>query len=376
MNTPSASPRIAVQPSKPQLSKEQKRFNTLMEKLETRRALLQQWLAVWTPCEQIWACELIPLFKEQEENDVERVHLLDQANDRFRLNKKDRTTLQEIICELITGLLSAGHQGELKSLYLKYTGNDYDEDARQADERFRASLEETLGVELGDDVDLSSLDDLTDIIGEQIRARDEAAQGDRQPKKPSASEVRREQEQVESSQSVREIYRKLASALHPDREQDADERERKTSLMQRVNDAYANNDLLALLQMQMEIEQIDQEHVDSLSEKRLKHFNLILRDQLTEIEDEIHDRKMAIRERFIMEPDTDIRPKTVVAKCRKRVQLVNEHVQGMREELQLLSDPGELKDWLRYQRDLMMELDDFDEFIDMNGPDPFRDQFC
>ena len=39
MDAPSASPRIVSQPSKPRLSKEQKRFNTLMKKLETERAL-------------------------------------------------------------------------------------------------------------------------------------------------------------------------------------------------------------------------------------------------------------------------------------------------------------------------------------------------
>ena len=49
------------------------------------------------------------------------------------------------------------------------------------------------------------------------------------------------------SQSIREVYRKLAGALHPDRESDPQERERKTALMQRVNQAYAKNNLLQLL---------------------------------------------------------------------------------------------------------------------------------
>ncbi len=41
----------------------------------------------------------------------------------------------------------------------------------------------------------------------------------------------------QASLSVREIFRKLASALHPDREADAAERERKTVLMKRVSQA-------------------------------------------------------------------------------------------------------------------------------------------
>ncbi|MEE4105968.1 molecular chaperone DnaJ [Pseudomonas viridiflava] len=375
MTAPASSPRVVAQPSRPQLSKEQKKFNALMEKLETKRTLLQQWLEVWTTSEQIWNAELLPLFIQQEENDLDRLRLLDQAHDQFRLSKKDRTTLQEIIFELITGLMAQGREEELKQLYFKYTGNDYDDDEREAAEMLRASLEEKLGVDLGDDVDLNSPEDVIHLFGEHFKAEDEAAQVNREPKKPSASDIRREQEQAESSQSVREIYRKLASALHPDREQDATERDRKTALMQRVNDAYARNDLLALLQMQMEIEQIDQEHIDNISEKRLKHFNLILRDQLTELEDEIHDRKMMIRERFLMEPDTDIRPKTVIAKCTKRVDVVRDHVGHLRDELTLLTEPKSLKAWLKLQRDLAADYDDFDEFMDLNEPDPFRDLY-
>ena len=57
--------------------------------------------------------------------------------------------------------------------------------------------------------------------------------------------------------AVREIFRKLASALHPDRETDPGERARKTALMQRANVAYAANDLLGLLELQFEVDQID-----------------------------------------------------------------------------------------------------------------------
>ncbi|WP_341888453.1 hypothetical protein [Variovorax sp. YR752] len=46
---------------------------------------------------------------------------------------------------------------------------------------------------------------------------------------------------------MRDIFRKLASALHPDRETDAQQRKVKTALMQKANQAYAANDLLALL---------------------------------------------------------------------------------------------------------------------------------
>jgi len=62
-----------------------------------------------------------------------------------------------------------------------------------------------------------------------------------------------------ATQSIREIFRKLASALHPDRETDRKGREVKTALMLQVNRAYAGNDLLTLLELQ--IEQVDASHI-------------------------------------------------------------------------------------------------------------------
>ncbi|EGH20550.1 DnaJ domain-containing protein [Pseudomonas amygdali pv. mori str. 301020] len=365
MTTPPASPRIVAQPSRPQLSAGQKKFNTLMEKLETRRKLLQQWLVISTTCEKLWVEELVPMLSEQAENEITKLRLLDVAFDQFRLSKKDRATLLEIICVMTMSLMGGEHDEELKQLYLKYPGSDYDQDERLQKQLFKSSLEEELGVELGDDVDLNSIDDVTQHIEEKLREQAEQAQSTQQPKKPTASEIRREQEEAEGSQSLREIYRKLASALHPDREQDADERERKTALMQRVNEAYENDNLLALLQMQMEIEQIDQTHIDNITDKRLKHFNRILSEQLRELEDEIHDRKMLIREQFLMDPYEDIRPKTVNAKCAKQLKAIREHLDDAQDELDALTDPKSLKAWLRDQRDMAEMLERVEEFDDL-----------
>jgi hypothetical protein len=81
---------------------------------------------------------------------------------------------------------------------------------------------------------------------------------------------------MEPSQSVRDIYRKLASVLHPDRETDPTERERKTALIQRANQAYGRNDLLELLTLQIETEQIDAGALADIPEARLRHYNDVL----------------------------------------------------------------------------------------------------
>jgi len=86
---------------------------------------------------------------------------------------------------------------------------------------------------------------------------------------------------------VREVFRKLASTLHPDRETDQAERERKTGLMQQANQAYQHNDLLTLLTLQLQTEQIDDEHLAGLPDARLAHYNQVLREQLQTLQQEV-----------------------------------------------------------------------------------------
>jgi len=69
--------------------------------------------------------------------------------------------------------------------------------------------------------------------------------------------AQRDQAAQGGTRAVREVFRKLASELHPDRETDPAEHARKTELMQRVNQTYKAGDLLALLELQLSIEQID-----------------------------------------------------------------------------------------------------------------------
>ncbi|MGR6806406.1 hypothetical protein ACU6VI_08940 [Sphaerotilus natans] len=90
---------------------------------------------------------------------------------------------------------------------------------------------------------------------ERRRAQAEASRRTaRKGRKDQAERERRERHAGRGASagtaSLREVFRRLASRLHPDREPDAAERVRKTALMQQVNEAYAAGDLLALLELQ------------------------------------------------------------------------------------------------------------------------------
>ncbi|MFH7359883.1 molecular chaperone DnaJ, partial [Pseudomonas syringae pv. tagetis] len=80
--------------------------------------------------------------------------LLDQAFAQLRLSKKHRPTLLEIISVMTMSLMGGEHDEELKRIYFKYTGNDYDEIERVKNQMFKSSLDQKLCVKMGDDFDL------------------------------------------------------------------------------------------------------------------------------------------------------------------------------------------------------------------------------
>jgi hypothetical protein len=173
---------------------------------------------------------------------------------------------------------------------------------------------------------------------------------------------------------LREVYRKLASALHPDRETDADARECKTQMMQRVNQAYAANDLLTLLGLQLEIEQIDAAHLASATPQRVAHYNQILREQLTELEHELQHCTMQFRSLLGMGWDRSspiLLPATVDQHLSADIAMLQADVRELEQALVAFRDPKQL-------RAILMHYplgQDFDDFNDIEALDDLMGMF-
>jgi hypothetical protein len=170
-------------------------------------------------------------------------------------------------------------------------------------------------------------------------------------RKKSAKQIAKEAQQLaeeqQTSQSIRELYRKLASALHPDREPDSAERERKTALMQRVNQAYKQDNLLLLLELQLELEHIDQATINNISASRLKHYNKILKEQLRELEDEIYHTEGMFRAQFGIDPFTPLSPRTLMRHLVTDIAEMQRAIRGLKTDLLALQDIKKLKAWLK-----------------------------
>ncbi|MHA7602106.1 J domain-containing protein [Alicycliphilus sp. T452] len=365
------------------LSPQQKKFNTQVQRIAAQRELLTAWDEAATACRARHASEYAPLLATHHALLCELAQWLDTDASPRKLSKADRATLGEAIAALAAGLADSARdeatRAAMKALYNRYAQADFDAGQAEAEEAARTlartMAQEVFGLDL-EGVDLDSPEDIARHVDEQMRERQaqaerarEAHQAERRRKKPGARERKAQEEARQASQSVREIYRKLASSLHPDRETDPAERQRKTALMQRVNQAYAANRLLDLLQLQLEAEQIDPAHIASLGEERLKHYNRVLAEQLGELQREVRAVEDGLCEEFGLDPWRRHKPAKLMGHLRAGIQYLQADIQHLRQQIRTLrDDPAELKPWLKEQRAALREQDDFPgDLLDLMG---------
>jgi PIN domain nuclease of toxin-antitoxin system len=286
--------------------------------------------------------------------------------------KAERYTLSELVCDTAGALLHARNDDddgdeELKALFAKHAEVDFDTERQQMVRAMKDMTEAVTGLDLGDDEGIDTHADLFERMQQGLREREAAEESERDDqaarRRKNAAQQRREAEAQEATQSVREIFRKLASALHPDRETDAGQREVKTVLMQKVNQAYAANDLLTLLELQLQIEQIDAGHIANASAQRLKHYNKVLSEQLGELRAEVERLEMGFRIDFRLEAGWGLNPRKLGELLEHNVRQVRSELNQQQRDMRMLADRAAIKGWLKWQRQLLREHEfDFERF--------------
>ncbi len=361
--SPPATPlRIVPQSDALNLSKGQKAFNALIQKIEARRKELVDWQLATEAYHQKLTAEYLPLREAFANTQKDLLYALDQALDRHKLTRPEQRVVKALICDLAQELILVFDDGSLKPIYNKHSDTDFDEEELTAANNFRVAAEDMLGVDLGGDLDgrdvqgMSPRDIMAQIQAqmeamqaqefETARLREEARSQRPKTRKQQDREAKAKLEAQRTSQSVREVYRKLVSSLHPDREPDAAERTRKTVLMQRVNQAYDKRDLLKLLELQLELEHIDASSIAGLSEDRLKHFNKVLREQLAELEQEITQVEMPLRAQFRVSPYSALFAQDVIPLLQRDIAGMKQNIKHLKAELLVTMNLTAFKAWI------------------------------
>lgn len=278
------------------LTRAQRKFNNLVEKLKTQRYELSTWQKFRQNYQQEVADKYQPIVIKLRDKRLALMQLFDRAMDHKKLNKRERGKVKDILRHLIAQLLTDSPDPKIIELHDKYSDISYAEEQQHELKIMRSFASDTLGIDVSAYKGSETPAELAEWLKQQARRADsnsnvEHDSEESQERKKSTKTIERESRQQQAAEggtrAVREVFRKLASELHPDRESDPMEQVRKTELMQRVNQAYKAGDLLALLELQLKLEQIDATALAGLAEERLRHYIHVLEDQSRQLRDEL-----------------------------------------------------------------------------------------
>jgi hypothetical protein len=188
--------------------------------------------------------------------------------------------------------------------------------------------------------------------GKQDDRFDERRRKPKKSRKQSKRAAKEELDRADADLHLRSIYRELTRVLHPDRETDPEEQRRKTDLMGMVNAAYGRRDLMALLEIQLRIEQVSADKIREMTDARLSALSRVLKEQVPVLEAEW--RHIALR--FLAAVNLDYSgPLSEVA--------LERQLQGQLQDLKrtttlyaedlidIQKHPNGLRKWLNKQRD-------------------------
>jgi hypothetical protein len=282
-------------------------------------------------------------------------------------------TAKELVQDWLEAL-NAEADIELKNLIAQYFAGDEDENSTQMDalleQRLDESLLEILGKAAAAHVlrpGMSPAEKVAateayveakesarlDKLAEKRQARKEAKLTPAQKEKLAALEAAKAQGAQDAKNVLRQIYRQLASSLHPDREPDEAKRLEKTKLMSEANAAYERQDLSTLLRLQLQLAQIEPEHMAKMADDKLKAMSTLLREQLKALNAEmsvLQDQAVhafGVDHAFVHR----MNEAQLLGHLHQRYQAYATNLSGMQADYDSTANDAALKSWLKEQRD-------------------------
>lgn len=312
------------------LSPQQKKFNRLIKKLEQLKSLSIEWNQAREQVQRDAAVELLPLYSQWHQILFQQLQVLWQHKNTQKFARTYAEHLDEKIQIQLSQLwrnpsLSEQQQVQLSEIAEFYQipmevhqeipaeqedAHDLDQDESR-DERileknmFKQLIADQIGIPvdwIDFDFDPENLDEFmqklqqkldqeeAEFIQTQLNGseREEYIKfAEKEKRKALKKQAQLEQAHKTAGKSLKSIYLKIASLIHPDREQDEQKQIEKTELLQQANRALEDKDLLTLLKLRAYIENDNKKQMDKIANEHLKSYNLLLEEQIGQLQDEI-----------------------------------------------------------------------------------------
>ncbi|MDD2767832.1 MAG: hypothetical protein PHT19_03790 [Methylococcus sp.] len=334
-------------------------FRTLVGKIDRQKRLLAEWNETLPQYHQKIAVDYDPLWNKLNAHRIELAHFLDRVREQAKFKQHELNKLDHLIRSITRELIADHGHTELKPLYDKYAEVGFDTEMQAREAASAEAMRSMMSPDFfGEDEIPGTPEELSRTFEEKIRLAQKAAEEKqrqaeaRRAQRPKTArqqekEAHRQTEAKHMGKSIQEIYRKLVTAMHPDREPDPAERERKTELMQQANVAYKSKDLLQLLELQLALEQIDSAHIGTLADDQLKYYNKVLRQQSGQLQQELEDFEYSLKRQLGLPPFAALSPKQLVEILNADIRRIQRSIDDLREDLEVLRDVNALKAWLK-----------------------------
>lgn len=350
------------------LTPAQKRFNELLARIVVLSGQIQR-LEVWSDTHRyvhIQALrESVQLAQAQRKSLLLFLHECLQTVDfTAQQQRMARGKLRSLI-----GQLAATADPQVRAMADLY---ESEEDAQEAAEeqaeaaqRLRERIEEALGQPIDKPSQYQTPEEMMqagmrqwqrqqEADEERKAAKRAARKAQKQAQKKSAAAEKGEVpvamlREADAKSAIRTVFRQLASALHPDREPDEQERLRKTGLMSEVNAAYEKNDLTTLLRLQMQVTQVNPQSIARMADDKLSAMSLLLKEQVAALEDDL-DQLQSRLSRELCVPVRADADEVAMTQSLQRIQADQRHTaESLAGDLRRIQSEPELKRWLKEQ---------------------------
>jgi hypothetical protein len=277
------------------LSKQQQQFNKLIASVEKLKKDIDKETDRLDKTLNDFVKKVLPIKEKTLVQRFELIKILDkltlQKNFEHQHLKAVKNLIQFNFDELFAEQEATQEQEEL---YNKWSNQSYKDELSAEVKDKKKEMQEMIKNMTGIDVDLSKYEDtdeghaqfmadfgkiMTEHEGQKVTAN--------QLKKKTKAQIKKEaelalQEEIKSK-NLRSIYVTLAKLLHPDTETDETLKKEKEEIMKQVTVAYENNDIAALLSLEIEWVHKNNNKIHQLKDDVLKAYCNVLKEQVEDL---------------------------------------------------------------------------------------------
>ncbi|MGC3818493.1 molecular chaperone DnaJ [Acinetobacter sp. G11] len=261
-----------------EVSPQHQKLNRLIDEIEQQKQLLLAWQHAKDEIRAYSQKALMPAYRDLYSTLYEQMQTLWNSLSLYGLSKSDTAVVEDKIQTLVrllqgSHLLSQKQIDEVEKLHAYYVqASEYSKKKKKVKDQ---------GAE-PENEGFDAVDEYEDWNSDQYQQAREQAKLKRQQDKQAQAEKL-------VNQSLKTVYLKIASIIHPDREPDESKKAEKTELLQRANEAYEQEDLFFLLKLQLEVEQSKHGANKGLSTEQVKFYQQALEAQSQSLKSQIQE---------------------------------------------------------------------------------------